>query len=308
MRKESENNIVNIPLISVLIATRNRKDSIEKLLYGMQSIQRNVSYELIVADNSTENHAAELERKYSANLPLTVIHLSKPGKSNALNEAILRAQGELLVFADDDIRPDTNWLFAYQEACSKWPEVNVFGGRIKVNEGLVPSWIRQSYNLQTILLSEQDYGDQPRVYEFDEYPVGPNLAVRRRVLQSLIRPWPEQFGPGTSLPVGDEIFFLQKLSAPTSQDRLYLPDCIIYHDFNLTHIRFFNALKRCYQGGLVAGLHGRQARLVVQNDTTVFARVVSRVMTCRSLREMACILSRGLGFGLGLLESGRMSR
>jgi glycosyltransferase involved in cell wall biosynthesis len=298
---------VNSPDISVLIASRNRKEAMAKLLDCMEAVVKNIHCEIIVADNGTFDQTAELLKNYGHRLPLKAIYVPEQGKSRALNRVIAEASGELLVFADDDIRPEQNWLQAYRQAAAERPDINVFAGRILVDRGSVPAWIAQSYNLQTILLTEQDLGGQARQYGFDEYPVGPNIAVRKKLLKSLYHPWPEDVGPGTRLPVGDEVLFLRKLSSPSAADRLYVPDSIVYHAFNPANLGFITALRRCYQGGYAAGLHGTSTRRVAHGKQSgITVKVRDRVRTCRSLRELMCMISRAAGFYTGSLRALRV--
>ncbi len=292
------------PEISVVLASRNRDLFIRKFLTSMESVVCEVPFEIIIADNSTIDRTEELLDSFRHRLPLKVIHVADKGKSRSLNQAILDAKGDLIIFADDDIVPDSNWLNAFYDAAKSMPEINIFGGRILVNDDIIPEWISRSFNLKTILLSEQDFGETEIVFGVNEYPVGPNIAVRTKLLKSIRQPWPENAGPGTRFPVGDEAVFLQKLSGPISKDRMYLPSSIAYHEYNKNNLRFSNAIRRCCLGGYTAGVHQRYVdKNFLKKEMGLFSLVRSRILSCNSIREFVCITARAIGYYMGVFRS-----
>src|SRR4051812_21029824 len=96
------------PQISVIIATRNRADSLRRLLPRLRAMSPALDWELIVADNGSSDDTAQLLAGMSG--LLRAVHEPVPGKSRALNRAMAAAKGELLVFTDDDVEPHPAWL------------------------------------------------------------------------------------------------------------------------------------------------------------------------------------------------------
>jgi hypothetical protein len=229
-------------------------------------------------------------------LPISIITENQRGKSRALNRALNQAQGEILLFADDDVIPDPQWLTALNCAIDAYPDANVFGGRILINHNVIPEWVANSNNLKTILVSEQDLGTSVRWFAPNQYPVGPNLAVRKRVVESGQFRWPVNLGPGTKIPLGDERGFLMQLSPPHARDRLYVPDSIVRHNSHHKQISIARAMKRCFLGGYAAGLMGGT------EDDSNFAQLQSvgslvseRLRTISSASEFICVTARALG-------------
>ncbi len=282
------------PLVSVIVATRNRKDMLNRLLLGLHSQLQPPSFEVIVADNSASHTAADILERPAQGFTLRGLHVPEPGKGRALNAALRQACGQLLVLTDDDVRPHPRWLTELHRAAQEHPEAAVFGGRIEVLNP-VPRWIRESENLMGLLTTGHERSME--VYGYGQYPFGPNMAIRKRLILGIERPYPEDMGPGTALPVGDESAFLMPLSAPNARDRRYVHAASVVHDVLASRLKLSVALRR-------ARAQGRsQARLGIPivlpgegpKQMSFAAQVQRRIRACRSLSEFACVVARQLG-------------
>lgn len=284
------------PSISVIVATRNRRESLQRFVEKLHRLSDPPPWELIIVDNGSSDGTQAWLASAIASLPGVIINERQPGKSRALNRALKHARGEILVFTDDDVVPGPDWLAAFHRASLDYPSANVFGGRILVYNDRVPRWIMKSSNLKTILVSEQDLGDSFYWFPRDQYPVGPNLAVRRRAVCQGSFGWPVNLGPGTSLPLGDELAFLMQFSPRDARDRLYVPDSVVKHHIGGRQLSTGNALLRCFLGGYAAGLLGRGRSGPRTNEDDSLWRV-ARLRLCglSSCQEFFCVLARGLG-------------
>ena len=293
------------PSISVVLGTKDRPDVLQGLLHRLSEMHVNLVWELIVVDNSPARTADTVCERFKARLPLKYLHLAQPGKSMAMNHAIKQTDGDIILFTDDDVVPHAGWIDELHQAAMAHEHINIFGGRIQIDESGVPAWIRRSYNLKTILFTLQDYDSSMTIYGRETSLIGPNIAIRRKVLDGMASPWPVNMGPGTSLPVGDEPAFLNKVSlASDSGARLYVPASVVVHHFNREHIRFHRALARCFQGGYAAGMIARYFNLPAlaprENATGLFDRY-------KSIREFVCVIARTIGVIVGyyLTSAGR---
>src|SRR5262245_7580166 len=130
-----------MPAISIIVATRNRKESLALFFDAMRVVSQSPSWEMIVADNGSTDGTAALLSSVASSFPLSIINESEGGKSRALNRALNQAHGEILLFTDDDVVPDPQWLTALDCAAQAHPEANVFGGRILINHNMIPEWV-----------------------------------------------------------------------------------------------------------------------------------------------------------------------
>ena len=87
----------NVPLVSVIITTKNEEKNIENCLQSIRS-QTFKNIELIVVDNFSEDHTAELAEKYNAE-----VYFKGNERSAQRNYGAKVAQGEYLIYLDADM-------------------------------------------------------------------------------------------------------------------------------------------------------------------------------------------------------------
>lgn len=283
------------PELTLIVATRNRQDSVRRLLSQLK-VPPGCNWELLIVDNGSADDT--VLRNVTEAAGARFVREPQRGKGNALNAGIRLAQGELLVFTDDDIEPGPGWLEQLHAASLRHPDAEVFGGRILVRSQSIPSWIRRSRNLHEILLTEHDLGDEERPYPPNRFPLGPNMAVRRRALAGFDAPWDPELGPGSALPVGDECCFFCNIGQGGGNKRIYVPAAVVYHRIEGRELRLLTVLRRCFQGGLSGGL--MRARFPAQMETGGRQGLVSMLAQTRSLRELACASVRAAGFLSGV--------
>lgn len=299
--------------ISVVLATRNRSATLARFLQRMSAIDHPRQWELVIVDNGSSDDTPDIVARYTDKLPVNLLCEPVPGKSRALNKGVFSAKGELLIVVDDDITPREDWLTVWEQALVEHPDINVFGGRICIEKSQLPQWLEQSFNLKNLLAAEHDLGLEDLRYPYNQYPWGPNIAVRRSALDGVTCPWPENFGPGSRIPVGDEYAFLTKISPPSARDRLYLAASVVMHQPEQKDLTLAGATLRCFQGGLASGLLYVDDKAAVpgQPDHSVmpsFAeRLMIRLRACRSLRELFLIGVRAIGTLCGTVVR-RMTR
>jgi glycosyltransferase involved in cell wall biosynthesis len=92
------------PALSVLIATHNRLEMLERCLEALAAqTQDAAEFEVIVADDGSSDGTAEALAELSTPFELRVIEHAKAGKPVVLNAVIEAARGEVCLFIDDDV-------------------------------------------------------------------------------------------------------------------------------------------------------------------------------------------------------------
>ncbi len=90
--------------LSVLVATHNRRELLRRCLESLvEQTQDPSTFEVIVADDGSDDGAPEMVEAFEPPFGLRLLRLGKAGKPAALNAAIEIAAGSVCVFLDDDI-------------------------------------------------------------------------------------------------------------------------------------------------------------------------------------------------------------
>ncbi len=101
------------PEVSVVICTYDRPLMLEAAIRSClaNATQRALDYEIVVADNSVDGHAAGVVGKFKdALVPVRSIAASPPNISIARNAGIHASRAPLVAFVDDDTMVEPGWL------------------------------------------------------------------------------------------------------------------------------------------------------------------------------------------------------
>lgn len=289
--------------LSVIVATRNRGSSLSRFLKRLSNVHHPENWEIIVVNNgSTDDTTTHLEH-YTSLLPLKVVMVAQPGKSRALNQGMKMATGELILFADDDISIPDDWLIKWAEIPSRYPRFDIFGGRVLLDSSGVPEWILNSSNLQEILVTKHDYGDKDMQYPFGRFPAGPNMAVLHKPIKDKDAVWLEDMGPGTGIPLGDEMGFLLQVIDRESGNCFYVAENAVMHHPEVTRLTYFGCWQRCYWGGFAEGRLRRKYPPITQGKEPFGMVLNKRLRECRSIPEFVAMTARACGVVIGRIVS-----
>jgi GT2 family glycosyltransferase/glycosyltransferase involved in cell wall biosynthesis len=118
---------LNTPLISVVIPTFNRAESLKATLQSLaaQSLSTD-KYEVVVANDGSSDSTPEICHRFAERMQLVALrHQSNSGISAAKNTGILNSRGKILLFFDDDDLADRLLLEEHVKAHEEHPEENV---------------------------------------------------------------------------------------------------------------------------------------------------------------------------------------
>src|SRR5690349_14907686 len=95
-------------LITVAICTFNRAESLRLTLDSLLRMQvpADLTLEIVVVNNNSTDHTDDVIGEYVGRLPVRRELEPRAGKSNALNRAMDVAQGDYIVWLDDDVLAD----------------------------------------------------------------------------------------------------------------------------------------------------------------------------------------------------------
>ena len=169
---------------TVVICTWNRARLLEQTLAALAAMRDPPSgcWELILVNNNSTDATERVIREFRDRLPLRCLHESRPGKAHAANRALEHARGQLLVWTDDDVLPEPDWLASYVRASERWAGCAIFGGPIQPSfEGCPPAWLQAVMRYVPTAYGVRECGDAPLPLRPHYVPYGANFAVRTAV-------------------------------------------------------------------------------------------------------------------------------
>ena len=84
-----------------------------------------------IVNNNCSDDTDQAVEQFKTKLPLVYIKESSQGKSRALNAGLSIAKGRLVIFCDDDVILNINWIDAYWKAFQTKPFGYFWGGPIE---------------------------------------------------------------------------------------------------------------------------------------------------------------------------------
>src|SRR5688500_3385628 len=224
------------PAATIVFSTYNGERTLSRMLEALCLVSPpRGGLEVIAVDNASVDNTPDILHSFLDRLPLSVLYQPKRGKNRALNLAIPHIRGELVVFTDDDVLPETNWLYRYQHYADTRPECDIFGGAI------LPYWERAP---QRWILDSVPHGvtfalTAPDLVEGAIHPGliwGPNMAVRKKIFDAGHR-FDEDVGPSSGQYVmGSETEFNIRVAAK-GHKTWFCPEARVRHiirDFQMT--------------------------------------------------------------------------
>jgi glycosyltransferase involved in cell wall biosynthesis len=197
-------------MLTVLVATYDGAKTLPEVLKAYCAVESpDGDWKLVIIDNGSTDATKEIIAAFHHRLPLTYVYEPKPGKNTALNTGLSSLAGDLVVFTDDDVLPQPDWLRHFRVTADSQTSFSLFGGPILPKwecppEDWLLTWVPLSPTF-TILDSLEEGPISPRLI------FGPNMAIRADIFQSGYR-FDETIGPnGSNYAMGSETEFLRRL-------------------------------------------------------------------------------------------------
>lgn len=172
-----------------------------------------IEWELLIVNNNCTDATPHVIQRHASALPLRELVERRQGHSHARNRAVAEARGDLIIWTDDDVLVDRNWLAEYDNAARQWPSASYFGGPIEAwFEIPPPTWIVQNLDRIGAAFALCNFGSQVRKLEAEELPYGANMAFRTDVLRRF--PFDPNLGRvGNKLLSADETTVIRQMIA-----------------------------------------------------------------------------------------------
>jgi glycosyltransferase involved in cell wall biosynthesis len=213
-------------------------------------------WELIVVNNNCSDDTDKVLADFQDRLPLVRLFEPTPGKSHAGNLAVREATGEYIVWTDDDVLVDPNWLNAYLAAFARWPDASVFAGAIDPwFEETPPPWLEKVFAQVAHAYAALDHGPTGFAMTQDTYPYGANMALKRSA--HLREPYDTRLGPRPNSGIrGEEMVMTRRLLSAGDTGR-WVPEARVRHFIPVERHTLAYLGKYFVGSGEVLGMMGR---------------------------------------------------
>lgn len=220
--------------ISIIIATYNRAPLLNRTLQSLskQVAPSGVSIELLVVDNNSIDSTKAVVESWIPKIPFETRYYfeNRQGKSNALNHAIDKITGEFVLFTDDDVIVDKEWVYSMYQASKKYQSASGFGGKIvPVWPEKIPGWLLiKGQRRLKVITPESDMGESDRAYGIKEAPSGCNSAFRSSVFKKGFRFRSDLGYVGTFIMPGEDTQFAHNLIR-NNHLLMYVSSALVFH-------------------------------------------------------------------------------
>ncbi len=106
---------LSLPVISVIIPTYNGAHRISNTLDAIISQSVSPDEVIVVIDGSSDNTAQVVERYSHKFINLKIVNQPNMGRAGVRNTGAKNANGEILIFYDDDTRPKPDSIFRHRD-------------------------------------------------------------------------------------------------------------------------------------------------------------------------------------------------
>ncbi len=241
-------------LVTVAICTWNRSALLDQTLTRLHDlvVPDGTTWELLVVNNNCTDDTDAVLARHATALPLRRLWEPKPGHSNARNCAVDATRGELLIWTDDDVLVDPNWLVEYVNAAAKFPAAGYFGGTVDPwFAETPPRWLSRNLDLLGGPFAIRQFGPEVRPFVGTEAPYGANMAFRTAAMKGH-RFDPQLGRTGTGMLSGDETELVARIRAESGPG-IWVGPAIVQHYIPPDRMtaryawKFFNGMGRTGQ-------------------------------------------------------------
>ena len=219
-------------MLTAIICTYNRAKYIGPLLESIAANDLSTQeYEIVlVANNCTDNTREICESFAKAHKDINFRYCVEPeqGLSAARNKGIKEAQGDLIVYIDDDALVDEWYLRTIVDFMSAHKEIDAIGGPIipLYEDTVEPKWMTRY--TKELLCGYLYFGEEERPFPGERYPGGGNAAYRAEVFEKVGLVNTALGRKGNGLLGSEEKDIFDKMKTQGMRF-MYLPKMILHH-------------------------------------------------------------------------------
>lgn len=199
---------------TIVVCTYNRAESLRDTLEALRALRfpSDCAWEVLVIDNNSGDHTKSVVEETVRVWPrLRYVFEGTQGLSHARNRGIAEARGDVILFTDDDVLPEPDWLVTTLAGLDRH-NADACGGYIApIWERPPPTWLTERF-FGFLALRTDSNEDYP-IINAAQAPFGANMAFRRQVFHR-VGPFDTRRGrKGQVLAGGEDIEMFERILA-----------------------------------------------------------------------------------------------
>ena len=172
-------------LISVIVATYDKEDALDAVLWGL-SCQSDRGFEVVIADDGSRSTTAALVEGWRSRLGVPLSHVWQINRgfraAEIRNRAVLACRGDYCIFLDGDCIAAPDFVATHRKLAE--PGWFVTGNRVLLSPGLTEAVLREKLRPQAWSAGQwmrhRWSGDVNRLAALLRLPLGPLRKLRPR--------------------------------------------------------------------------------------------------------------------------------
>lgn len=214
-------------LFSIIIPTYNRPERLITCIKSLTKLDYPCDqFEVIVVDDGSSQPMENIVHEFGQEINLKIIRQKNAGPASARNTGANHAQGQYLVFTDDDCTPAADWLKTLFVRFQQTPDCMI-GGHV------VNALINNFYSKASQLLVDYIYFYYNQKSSQPSFFASNNIALPTKSFL-------ETGGFDTTFPLaaGEDREFCDRWLSKNNQ-MVYAPEVKVYHHHELTLTKFW---------------------------------------------------------------------
>jgi len=183
------NNLFNSPFVSIIILNYNGKIFLDECLTSIFNTKYE-NFEIILVDNGSSDGSVEyVKEKYGEKEKLRILALNKNmGFAKGNNEGFKIAKGEYIIFLNNDVRVEENWLKELVKVMEENSNIGAAQPKILLDDGIhidaagcFIDYMGRVYQRGVFEKDKGQYNSMDEVF----YAKGAAIIVKRKVLEEV---------------------------------------------------------------------------------------------------------------------------
>ena len=231
--------------VSVIVVTRNRCNMLIRAIESILSNETKAN-ELIIIDNNSEDKTEEKIKKYlKKHDNIKYYKEKKVGISYARNLGLKKANGEIIIYTDDDCVVAKNWIGNIKKSHLKYPDAYAIGGKtLNYPNNLIGycgHMHRIFLTLETIIGEKIDYKKAERTLDkphYMSYLATQNISYKKNKIIGIV--FRNDIDPV------EAVDFSWKIYSRNKKSIIYDPEITVFHEYRKNLIEL---IKQNYEYG-----------------------------------------------------------